>query len=176
MTVTETLSIRPAVENDAPLIARFGRQAFKAAFGRDNNPEDMEAYLSQAFAPEQVASEIKDENTTFLLAYAGQRMAGYVKLKAGPAPEAVQGRAPIELERIYAAKNLMGKGCGSTLMTACMDHARQNGFKTLWLGVWEQNNLARQFYEKWGFVQASGYKTFTLGNDVQHDIIMERSL
>ncbi len=72
--------------------------------------------------------------------------------------------------------NLTGKGYGSALMTAGIDYARENGFETFWLGVWENSNRAQKFYEKWGFMRTGAFRTFTLGNDVQKDVIMIRSV
>ena len=49
------------------------------------------------------------------------------------------------------------------------------GYETIWLGVWERNERAIRFYEKWGFREA-GTHDFILGNDVQNDLIMEYSV
>jgi ribosomal protein S18 acetylase RimI-like enzyme len=45
----------------------------------------------------------------------------------------------------------------------------------LWLGVWEHNQKAINFYERNGFV-TFGSHNFMLGNDKQTDLLMRRSI
>jgi diamine N-acetyltransferase len=60
-------------------------------------------------------------------------------------------------------------------MQACISEARQLGYQTLWLGVWENNPRAQEFYRKWNF-QEVGKHVFQLGDDPQTDLLMQRSL
>lgn len=52
-----------------------------------------------------------------------------------------------------------------------LDAARQVGYQTLWLGVWEHNGRAQAFYRKWGFHEV-GQHIFQLGSDAQTDVVM----
>jgi ribosomal protein S18 acetylase RimI-like enzyme len=45
----------------------------------------------------------------------------------------------------------------------------------VWLGVWEKNARAIRFYTAWGFEKV-GEQDFRLGNDLQRDWIMQKSL
>ena len=45
----------------------------------------------------------------------------------------------------------------------------------VWLGVWEHNERARHFYERYGFKKA-GTHTFTIGPDQQTDFWYARSM
>jgi ribosomal protein S18 acetylase RimI-like enzyme len=45
----------------------------------------------------------------------------------------------------------------------------------VWLGVWEKNEKAIGFYKRNGFVEFDKH-LFTLGTDVQTDIMMRREL
>jgi ribosomal protein S18 acetylase RimI-like enzyme len=78
----------------------------------------------------------------------------------------------MELERIYSVKEQIGKGVGAELIKASIKEARDKGFDCLWLGVWDKNERAIKFYEKWGFKKV-GSHVFMLGKDVQNDLIME---
>ncbi len=120
-----------------------------------------------------MAVELADPHSTFLLARMEGEAIGYAKLRAGEAPACVDGPRTIELERLYVDKNAMGRGMGAALMHACLDEARQAGYGAVWLGVWERNDRARTFYRKWGF-RGVGAKTFTIGADVQNDVVMMR--
>ena len=50
--------------------------------------------------------------------------------------------------------------------------AQAEGFQTLWLGVWEFNTRAIEFYHRQGFVDV-GNKEFMLGSELQTDLIMQ---
>lgn len=167
------MHIRYAAPEDNLLLAEFGSQAFFDSFAADNSPEDMESYLAEAFSPEKQASELVDPASVFLIAEVEGRMAGYARLKEGPSPPGVSGSRPIELVRIYAGKEWIGRGVGARLMQACIAEAWRRGCDTIWLGVWERNPRAIAFYRKWGFVEV-GTQTFVLGNDPQTDLVMQR--
>ncbi len=172
---TSELFIRRASQDDTELIIELGARTFLDAFGLDNNPEDMEKYITSAFNPAQIASELSDPASIFLLAYIAEKPVGYAKLQADEAPDCVRGFKPIELVRIYVEQGVMGKGYGAALMKACIEEAWQMGYETLWLGVWEYNERAQIFYRKWGFIQV-GSKKFMIGSDVQQDLVMARSV
>ena len=52
---------------------------------------------------------------------------------------------------------------------------KEKGKTYVWLGVWEENHRALQFYEKNGFT-VFGKHDFVLGDDVQTDLMMKRSI
>lgn len=172
---TSELFIRRASRDDTEILAELGNRTFRDAFGPDNNAEDMEAYIASAFTPTQIASELADPAVTFLLAYLAEKPIGYAKLKVGKVPECVHGFKPLELERLYIGEGVIGKGYGTALMASCVEEACQSGYETLWLGVWERNERAQNFYRKRGF-SGVGTKEFIIGKDVQKDLIMERRL
>ncbi len=172
---TGTIAVRLAGPADAQMLAELGALAFAHTFGPDNTPEDMDAYLRQAFGPHIQAAELAEPGSEFLVAEAGGEAVGYARLREGAVPEAVQGANPIEIARFYARPDWIGHGVGAALMRACLARARQRGKLTLWLDVWERNLRARSFYAKWGFHEV-GTQPFRLGADIQTDILMERSV
>lgn len=172
---TPRLKIRHATEYDAALIAEIGARMFEETFGPDNKPEDMQNYLAKNFALDKIKSELADPGSTFLLAYENEEPIGYAKLEASEAPDSVNGPEPVELVRIYVDQKMIGKGYGSALMKSCIEQAKHDGYKTMWLGVWEKNEHAIKFYEKWGFTIV-GPRVFVLGSDVQNDFIMQRAV
>jgi ribosomal protein S18 acetylase RimI-like enzyme len=168
------LSIRYATTTDAALIADLSRQTFLDTFAPDNTKEDMDKFLSEQFTRGALLMEVGLKEHTFLLAYAGEEVAGYVKLRDGKKPPEIKGSA-IEIARLYAAKGFIGKGVGRLLMQACIDEATKKEIETIWLCVWEKNQRAINFYAAWGF-QKFGECEFILGNDVQHDWMMRKEL
>ena len=167
-------------------------RTFRAAFGEQNSDSDMELYLARAFSRERVEEELADPGNIFLLAHSAARSGarsgahsgahsgesvplGYAKLRPGVPPEPVGGDRPAELHRLYVDTPALGTGLGSALMEACLAQAGAAGHDTLWLGVWERNERAIAFYRRWGFRQVGEHR-FVLGNDVQRDLVMARSV
>ena len=60
-------------------------------------------------------------------------------------------------------------------MKEAIREAKERGFNCLWLGVWERNERAIKFYEKWGFKRVGG-NIFVMGEDIFKDFTMELSL
>jgi ribosomal protein S18 acetylase RimI-like enzyme len=169
--------IRPASEDDADRLAKLAERTFRDTFAADNAPADMEAYVAESLSLDRVRAELADSKTTFLLAFIGDagEPAGYAKLRSGTPDPSVTGDDPIELERLYVDRRMIGQRVGAALMRGCLNFAQSAGFQTIWLGVWERNTHAIAFYERWGF-EAVGDHVFRLGSDNQRDLIMQRSV
>lgn len=169
------LIVRRGKAADAALLAELGARTFSDTFAGDNTPEDMVAYLASSFGREQQSAELADPHCVFLIAEADGVAVGYAMLRSGSALENVTGDEPIELVRLYVSREGIGTGIGAALMQACIAEAKQRGYKTLWLGVWEHNHRAQAFYRKWNFLEV-GTHGFQLGKDLQTDILMQRSI
>lgn len=170
-----SIHIRAATAADAALLAEMGARAFTQAFGEQNTPENLKAYLGASFSPQVQASELAQAGSVFLIAESEGTLAGYARLLVGSKETCITGSRPVELVRFYALQEWIGKGLGGQLMQACIDTARSRGGDVLWLGVWEKNARAIKFYQKWGFVEV-GRHPFKLGTDLQMDWIMQRGL
>lgn len=173
--VDKITSIRLGILEDATLLADMGARTFKASFGPQNTPDDMDAYLTEAFYPDRIQKEITTGSGIYFIAFLDENPVGYLKLRVGQTPAAPVGQKPIELERIYVLTQYKGQGIGSLMKDRALTEARKLGYKTMWLGVWKENQDAIKVYSRWGF-EIVGEQTFTLGQDVQFDWIMARSL
>ena len=169
------VTVRLATPADVDLLADMGARTFRDAFGPDNDPADVERHVAATYAPATVAAELARPDSTFLIAESDGRPAGYALLTAGSAIKSVAAEAPVELARIYVESAATGNGVGGALMAAVLGQAARGGHDAIWLGVWERNVRAVRFYERWGF-RAAGDKTFTVGLDVQRDIVMAQRL
>ena len=175
VTSAPNLIIRRGTAADAALLAELGARTFSETFAPDNSAADMAAYLDSAFSPAQQAAELADSSSLFLIAEKDRVALGYAMLRSGNVLENVTGDRPIEVVRLYVSRATLGSGVGPALMQACIDEARQRGYKTLWLGVWEHNGRAQAFYRKWNFT-GIGTHIFHLGDDPQTDILMQRAI
>lgn len=170
-----SLVIRKAKIEEAPIVAETGARLFQDAFGDQNKPEDMAQYLASAFSVEQITSELEAPDSVFLLATEGDKVVGYARMKTGNSPPCIRGQNPVELVRIYVDQTCIGRGYGASLMQRCLQEAAKEGYGSMWLGVWEKNQRALAFYERWGF-EVKGSYTFILGKDEQTDLLMERHI
>jgi ribosomal protein S18 acetylase RimI-like enzyme len=168
-------SIRIATIADSDLIRDLGIRIFSETFGPLNTPENMRAYLDEAFSPERVRAEISDPGSTHFVAESDGAAAGYARLRAGDAPPGTSGEQPVELVRLYVDRAHHGSGVAAALTQACLSHARDGGHDVVYLGVWEHNPRAVAFYRKWGFEQF-GEHAFMLGDDEQTDWLMRRDV
>ena len=175
--MSETVNIRHATLDDAKALTDLAYTTFWDAFAHHpkNAPDDLNHYMRQAFNVEQTTKELGDEDSLFLIAEIEGEPAGYAKIITGNSEEGITATSPIELNRLYAHQQFLGKGIGQALMDACLDHARVEGHDVMWLGVWEYNPRAQRFYEKNGF-QVVGSHTFQLGEDPQTDLLMQKEL
>lgn len=164
-----------ATAEDASMIAALSRRTFYDTFARDNAPENMEKFMNEQFTHEALMKEAGDPANIFIIAEAGNETAGYARLRESPAPPALDDLPAIEIARIYALQTMIGRGVGVALMKRCIEIAYEMGKRVIWLGVWEKNARAIQFYTKWGFEKFDEHD-FVLGNDVQRDWLMRKML
>jgi ribosomal protein S18 acetylase RimI-like enzyme len=169
------MNIRQAGSADAEVLVELAARIYYDTFAAVNTPENMQAYISTSFTLPQFQAELNDPQAAFYLAEAGGQFAGYAKLLATHPPECVTGPAPIELVRFYIDRQWQGTGLATKLLERCLKDAGRQGFKTMYLGVWEHNHRAIAFYRKWNFERV-GEHIFQMGDDPQTDWWMMRAL
>ena len=174
---TTPIQIRQASVDDAKVLTDLAFTTFWDAFAHHpkNAPDDLAYYMRQAFSVEQIAGELADDKSVFLIAEIDGEPAGYAKLIYESTESDVIGEWPVELSRLYSHQKFLGQGVGQALMDACFDRAKETGRDVMWLGVWEYNPRAQRFYEKNGF-RFVGKHTFLLGSDPQIDLLMQKEL
>ena len=164
-------TVRRAGREDAAALAALAREAFREAYLDMLDHDEIEDYVGKSFTPEIFGADLEDEASTVLLATQGPRLIGYAQVKRSPWPECVTGPAPIELARLYLRQEAKGQGIGAALMHAVHAEARRRQGETLWLGVYDRNEPARDFYRRWGFVDV-GTKAFWFGGRSYDDPVM----
>ena len=155
-----------------PVLAELAPKSFVESFASHNTEADMEKYMAKAFSHDRILLEFVDSGNRFFIAYLENVAVGYTKLRTSEPPEALQHQNSIELERIYVLKHYHDQKVGAGLMRHSIEYAKAHGFDTLWLGVWEHNNRALQFYQRWGF-EVIGSHEFMLGDDLQTDLLLK---
>jgi malate dehydrogenase (oxaloacetate-decarboxylating)(NADP+) len=166
------LHLRRAMPADAAALAAFAAQTFIDAFGPENDPANVAAYVSQVYGEAQQAREIADPNTITLLAEGPHGLAAYAQVRRTTPPACVTAPHAVELHRIYLHRDWQGRTLAQRLMIAVHHAARELGGQYLYLGVWEKNARAIAFYERQGFHQV-GDVPFKLGDEAQRDLILQ---
>lgn len=174
-TAITNITIRSATERDAELIADLSRQTFYETFASDNTKENMDKFMNEQFTREKLIDEVRQPWHMFFLAFVHDEPVGYAKLRDGSVPPVLLGRSCIEIARIYSVKKMIGKGVGKKIMQTCIDIGIEKRKEILWLGVWEKNRTAIDFYTRWGFEKFSE-QNFLLGDDLQIDWLMKKTL
>ena len=169
--LAETASIRYASAADALALSQLGAKTFRATYADANDADAVEAYVADHYSPAIQLAELEDDRLIYLVAEIDAHLAGFALLRTDQAHPDVHGTSPIRLARIYVETPHLGVGVGSTLMDRCIEECRMRGHDLLWLGVWERNEKAIAFYERWGF-SSVGADVFDLGGDKQRDVIL----
>jgi diamine N-acetyltransferase len=169
------MNIRYGNIHDAKMLSELGAKTFHETFAKDNTPENINAYLEESFSPEIQFNELSAQDTIFIIAESEGMPIGYAQLMIGSRDETIKGTKPLEIRRIYASSEYLGKGVGNELMKTAIHEAKARDCDCIWLGVWEKNQRAIDFYKKWGFRQV-GTHVFSVGDDPQNDFVMELAL
>jgi ribosomal protein S18 acetylase RimI-like enzyme len=169
------LRIRHASLQDRNVLIELGIQTFRETFEEVNTAEDMRAYIEKSFASTQLEKELSEEGSTFFLAFDDQAPIGYARLRTSHNHENPEDANTLEIERLYVLKSHLGKNVGKQLMETCIAFAKTKKCSSIWLGVWEHNQRALRFYEKYNFVKFSSH-VFMLGSDAQTDLLLKKNL
>jgi diamine N-acetyltransferase len=167
--------IKKVTLNNIDQLQKIGRQTFFETFSEENSEEDMRKYLEEGFAIEKLTLEINDKNSEFYFAILDNKEIGYLKLNLGLSQTELKDDKGLEIERIYVLKEFQGNKVGQLLYDKAIAIARERKAEYIWLGVWEENHKAINFYRKNGFVEFDKH-IFMLGNDKQTDLMMKLQL
>ena len=171
----DNIYIERVTLNNIDQLQKIGRQTFHETFSAENTEENMTKYLEERFSVEKLTTELNDKNSEFYFATDDNNVIGYLKLNFGLSQTELQDNKALEIERIYVLKEFHGKNVGQLLYNKAIQIAREKKAVYVWLGVWEENSRAINFYKKNGFVEFDKH-VFRLGNAEQTDLMMKLKL
>lgn len=167
--------IRPAVIEDAPLLADLGARTFRETFEDHCSPQDLDAFLAHTYSEAKQRAELEDPSRSAVVLEIDGVPAGFAQLRLGHREPCILPERPVELQRIYMLRAHHGGGHGAALMQAALEEAQAWGADLIWLGVWEHNHRALAFYSRFGFREV-GDHLFKLGRRSDRDVILAREL
>lgn len=173
--IMKNIKIKRVLPSDIETLQNIGRQTFFETFSESNTEENMAKYLEEGFSLEKLITELNDENSEFYFAILDSDIIGYLKLNLGQSQTELKDDKALEIERIYVLKEFHGKKVGQILYDKAIQVANKEDAVYVWLGVWEENPRAINFYKKNDFVEFDKH-IFRLGDDDQTDIMMRKIL
>lgn len=166
------ITIKQLTKNDLVTLRDLSIRTYSDTFAQYNDPQDLEDYLISAYNVKKLSIEIDNLASEFYFIYVKEQLAGYIKLNIGTAQTEPVNKNGLEIERIYVERDFKGQGLGKKLYAKALERAKQLGKTSIWLGVWEYNLPALQFYKSLGFTRV-GEHSFFMGKDEQLDFLME---
>lgn len=127
-------------------LEKISRQTFCETFSSGNTEENMNKYLDEVFSSANLSIELNDKKAEFYFAKLDDKVIGYLKLNFGESQTEIRDDNGLEIERIYVLKEFHGKNVGQLLYNKAIQIAREKNKDYVWLGVWEENPRAINFY------------------------------
>ncbi len=166
------IQIRLVSVKEVAELKALARTAFAQTFTDHNQPENVEKYLDESFTIEKLTEELNNKNSQFFFALVDNIPVGFLKVNIGDAQTELKDGDGMELQRIYVLQDYHGKSVGQALFEKAKSLAIEGGYPYLWLGVWEENHRALNFYRKNGFVPFDKH-IFKMGDEEQTDWMMK---
>lgn len=170
-----TVYIRTVQQEEVAQLRTISINTFLETFAGSNTAADMDRYLEENMTEAKLLQEMANEESAFYFACVDDEIAGYLKVNTGAAQTELQQENSLEVERIYIPGAFQGLQIGRKLMDTALELAVAQGKTFVWLGVWEHNLKAIQFYRKFGF-EIFDRHVFRLGSDEQTDVLMKVTL
>ena len=176
-----TVTIRPALADDAVALAAVAAATFPLACPPHTTPEAKAAFIASVLSEERFAGYLADPSRRLIIAEDADGSAvGYTMVNLGEPSDAdvrscLRIRPTAELSKCYVLPGHHGEGVAGRLLAASLDAGTVAGAAGMWLGVNEENAKAQRFYAKHGFEQV-GSKHFLVGDRYEDDWVMERAL
>ena len=175
--VTPDIHIKRADKNDAALLSDLSNITFIETYRGSCPDHDLLSVMDSWFNEQAISRELDDPDDFYYIAFADGFPAGYMRLKeeSEDYPLEVEYKA-LQLKRIYVLKEYQSKKIGAALMSFALQLAADKDYELLWLGVWEGNDRARSFYDKWGFTDINRPYKFYVGETIHTDRWMTRMI
>jgi len=169
----QKIDIRPAQNNDVAKVAELGAHVFSITFGHSIPLPELQAYLDKSYSIDATTKDLEDPMKNMIVARNQKgNIVGFALLTRGTTEPCITNlEGTIELQKLYVDPAYHGYGIGKLLANKLEEMAKDQGFRNIWLGVWEENYKAQKVYEKLGY-SVIGDHDFTIGEVVQTDLIM----
>lgn len=170
-------AINPLSAADVPALSDFAARCFTDTFGHIYAPEDLAAFLRDWNSRDALTAIVDHPGWAIWVAKdATGTIAGFAKMGPidFPVPEGEPVDAAVELHNLYVAPAAKGSGLAAQLMETVIAAARERA-DHLYLSVFIDNDRAKAFYRRYGFVDV-GPNWFRVGNHIDEDRVWRLDL
>jgi len=163
------------------LLQQLAIQTYQETFAESNSDDLLQLYYEQSLNLTKLSAQLENTNSEFYFIYSAPlatpetKLAGFLKLNIDDAQTDLLDPDALEVEKIYILKEFLSQGLGKQLISFAIKRAEQQHKKHLWLGVWENNFSALNFYKRMGFEQF-GQHGFNMAGDIQTDLLLRKDL
>lgn len=151
--------IREAIENDAVSIGIVYTESWKSAYKGMIPDEYLNQLDSEKRAERFKRDLVEYKNTYYYIAESDGKVIGVLALHKSRDLDLEQAG---EINSIYLLPGYWNKGFGKQMMAFAVEKLKKLGFSLISLWVLEDNQRAKAFYEKSGFIKDGKKQEFTI--------------
>lgn len=157
------IKIRLVSNTEVEALRVLGESTFRETFEAQNSKESLDVYLAKSFSLENVQAQLESPASEFYFAIVNGVILGYLKINTS--------NKGLEIERIYVLASAQGQRIGKALYEFTLELAKTRKATWLWLGVWQANAKAIEFYKRQG-MEIFDTRQFQLGDELKDDFLM----
>jgi diamine N-acetyltransferase len=173
----EEVILRRLTSKDVPALSVIAKKTFYDSFSGTCTAADMDDFLELYYNETVLANQIEVDKIIYFFAEINNIPVAYISFtKEEPNFSETKGRKAIELKRLYVLNDYHGKQIAQKLMNLFLGYAVKEDFNVAFLGVWEYNYKAQNFYAKYGFERTIYRHDFPIGDTAQTDIYLMKEL
>lgn len=145
---------RVANEEGVAELLHLTRTLAQEKFENLLSAEMLENYIAANFNEKMLVDEMNSLSNQWLVVYAGDEPAGYVRITAkGKRPEAIESKRAVRIADFGILKAYNAEAVWQSLFDKCMSVGR--GYEAIWLNEYTENPVL-EFFEQAGFIKQQG--------------------
>ncbi|MCX6119530.1 MAG: GNAT family N-acetyltransferase [Proteobacteria bacterium] len=154
------IEILKANKSHAKQISAFAEKTFRQTFCGKAYYTDaiIDGYAKLSLNSKYFESCLTNEKQVIYMLMVDGTFAGYLHLEDQEPPSDLSRYSALFVHRVYIDSSFKGHGFGKLLMEKAYSEAKSLGYDSVWLGVWEFNQQAQEFYIRQGFKHISEWE------------------
>lgn len=174
-TTTITTGFVIATGQQLSWISQCAKDLYTALFSGAFSQEDIDTYLWQQYDTAVLALDRRDMSKEAIMAYDHGAPVAFAQLVSGKGPDAPAGNRPLQVSKLCALTSQRFTAAAEQLLEKAMQTGRQRKHDVLWLGVWEGDSQALQFYASRGFT-VYGSAPLHIGSATAQQVLLQKKL
>ncbi|MEQ9763977.1 N-acetyltransferase [Streptococcus sp. ZJ151] len=170
------IKIEPISSHQVETLRQLATDTYRETFGHDTTEEQLQAFFNKNYHLDVLKAELLSDESDHRFVYVDDQLAGYLKVNWGSQQTEQELDNAFEIQRIYILKAFQGYGLGKRLFELALEIAESGDFEWAWLGVWEHNIKAQNFYAKYGFEKFAEHAFVVSETKVDTDWLLRKRL